>query len=103
MASLLGAIFGGNNNNTQKDAVIANDMLVGAKVAASAYLAASLECATPEIRRLFAQYSAQSAQAHEALTELAVKKGWYKPYDLPADQLQQTYEQSQGVLSQANQ
>ena len=102
MASLLGGIFGGNDSAT-KDSVIANDMLMGAKAAASAYLAVSLECATPEIRRLYSQYSAQSAQGHEALTELAVKKGWYKPYDAPVEQLQQTYEQSQGVVGRANQ
>jgi len=102
MASLLGAIFGGNDSTT-KDSVIAKDMLIGAKVSATAYLAASLECATPEIRRLYSQYSAQSSQGHEALTGLAVKKGWYKPYDAPAEQLQQTFEQSQGIVSPANQ
>lgn len=102
MASLLGAIFGGDDN-TSKDSVIANDMLVGAKVAATAYLAASLECATPEIRRLFSQYSAQLAQGHEALTELAVKKAWYRPYDPPTEQLQQTYSQSQNIVGYVKQ
>jgi spore coat protein CotF len=101
MASLLGAIFG--DVSMPKDSVIANDMLAGAKAGAAAYLAASLESATPEVRRLFSQYSAQIAQGHEALTELAVKKGWYKPYDAPADQLQETFHQSQGVLGQASQ
>lgn len=101
MASLLGAIMG--TDNTMKESVIANDMLAGSKAGASAYLTACLESATPEVRRLFAQYSAQMAQGHEALTELAVKKGWYRPYDAPADQLQETFKQSLSVVSKGAQ
>lgn len=98
MASILGTIFGAGGD-LDKDSVIANDMLAGSKAGAAAYLTSSLECATPEIRRIFGQYSQQMAQGHEGLTELAVNKGWYKPYDEPEAQLQQVYEQSQEFIS----
>jgi spore coat protein CotF len=97
MASLFSEIFG-NEDTAGKDAAIANDMLASSKLGATAYLTASLECVTPEIRRLFGQYSIQLAQGHEALTEIAVNKGWYSPYDTPAEQLQKVYERSQELV-----
>lgn len=98
MPSLLNAIFGNDITNMNNE-VVANDMLVGAKSASTAYLAASLECATPELRRIFSQFSAQSAQSHEAITALAVQKNWYKPYDAPVTQLVETYKQSETVVA----
>lgn len=102
MPSLLNAIFGNDITNMNNE-VIANDMLVGSKTAATSYLAAALECATPELRRMFMQYSTQAAQSHEAITTLAVQKGWYKPYDKPTTQLAETYRQSETVVGQMNQ
>lgn len=102
MPSLLNAIMG-NDVTTMNNEVIANDMLVGSKTASTSYLTATLESATPEVRRLFMQYCNQAAQSHEALTTLVVQKGWYKPYDAPSTQLSETYNQSQTVVPQSNQ
>lgn len=81
------------------DQVIANDALMGLKAAATAYLAATLEAATPELRRMFSEYMSQCVMAHEALTSLAVKRGWYQPYLKPDEQIVQAYQQSQWVLN----
>lgn len=81
------------------DQVIANDALMGLKAAAGAYLAASLEAATPELRRMFSEYMTQCLMAHEALTALAVKRNWYQPYLNPDDQLLEANKQAQWVLN----
>ncbi|MDF2547805.1 MAG: hypothetical protein K0R93_2703 [Anaerosolibacter sp.] len=99
MASLLNTLMG-NNGNQLDDQTIANDMLMGSKAAASAYLTATLECATPELRAMYGSSLNQIVGGHGALTELAVNRGWYKPYDMPDQQLTETVYQSQTVLDQ---
>lgn len=94
MPSLLNALMG-NNEGKLNDAIIANDMLAGAKSGAMAYLTASLEAATPEIKNLFFTNVSQMTQGHQAITELALKKGWYKPYQAPDEQLKETFRYSQ--------
>ena len=94
MVSLIGSLMresGGKIN----DVIIANDSLIGAKTAAASYLAASLEAATPEIKNLFFTNVTQITQEHAAMTELALKKGWYKPYQSPDEQLRDTFSFSQ--------
>lgn len=92
--SLIGALFG-DGEAKLNDAVIANDMIAGAKGMATGYLISALEAATPEVRNLFMTNVNQIVQSHQALTELAVKKGWYKPYQAPLEQLQDTFAYSQ--------
>lgn len=99
MASFMGT-FMGETGGKLNDSVIANDMLAGAKVTAAAYLAASLESATPEIKNLFFNNVTQMVQGHGALADLAIKKGWYKPYQTPADQLKETFSHSQAFVEQ---
>lgn len=72
--------------------------LVGAKSSATAYLSATLEAATSELRALYSASLNQIVGGHEALTALAVNKGWYKPYDMPQQQLVETVKQSEEVL-----
>lgn len=102
MASLLNAIFGNDVTNMNNE-VIANDMLAGSKTAAVTYLNATLECATPELRRLYMQYCNQAVQSHESITALAVQRNWYKPYEDPVIQLSETYKQSSSVNNQSTQ
>lgn len=101
MPSLVNMLLG-KENAQQSDQVIANNGIAGAKAASMAYLAATLECATPELRRLYGEYLTQSVAGHEALSKLAVEKGWYVPYEAPQEQLQQTYQQSTKVMNQAH-
>jgi len=97
MPSLINTLLG-KENAQQADQVIANNELAAAKAGAMAYLAATLESATPELRRLYGEYMTQAIAGHEALIQLAVTKGWYKPYEAPEAQLQITFDQSQRVL-----
>jgi len=102
MPSLINTLLG-KENAQQSDEVIANNALAAAKASAMAYLAATLESATPELRRLYGEYLTQSITAHEGLIQLAVTKGWYKPYDAPENQLQIAFNQSQQVVSHVKQ
>src|SRR5690606_13850802 len=79
MVSLLQSMMG-SAGFKMNDRVIANDALMGLKGGAVAYLGAILESATPEVRRMYSEYLTQLIMAHEAMTALAVKKGWYQPY-----------------------
>lgn len=96
--SLMSTIFS-ENLQTSMDQVIANNSMAGAAAASSAYLAAALQATTPEVRRLFNEYTSQSVMGHEALMGLALKKGWIKPYDDPRLQLQATLSQSQSIVN----
>lgn len=95
MPSLVDTLMGGVTEGKLNNTVIANDMLAAAKAGAAAYLMASLESATPEIKNLFFTNVSQLAQDHAAMTDLALKKGWYKPYQSPDEQLKETYTYSQ--------
>ena len=99
MTSLLQSFMGNENDFKINDQVIANDTLAGLKGAALGYLGATLESATPEIRRMFSEYLTQSLLAHEGMTALAVKKGWYKPYLAPDAQISEAFRQSEWVLN----
>lgn len=99
MSSLLQNFMGNENDFKVNDQVIANDTLMGLKGAAMGYLGATLESATPEIRRMFSEYLTQVLLAHESMTALAVKKGWYKPYLAPDEQISETFRQSEWVLN----
>lgn len=98
MTSIMESVFGGGNTTEIGDAVIANDMLASGKALATQYFTASLESATPEVRRLFSEYAAQKAEEHGALSKLAVQNDWYKAYDSTAEQLQNIYQQSQSAV-----
>lgn len=69
------------------DKVIAGSMLSSAKTAADAYLNATMTTATPELKSIYLSNLNQVVGGHSALTELAVNKGWEKPYETPTEQL----------------
>lgn len=100
MGSIMDNIFG-NVTNKSADETLAYTAMAGAASAASAYLAATLTSTTPEVRRLFGEYTTQSVMAHEALNALSIKKGWMTPYEKPVDILQTTFNQSQNVIAEA--
>lgn len=98
MVSLLQSMMG-TGGFKMNDQVIANDALMGLKGGAVAYLGATLESATPEVRRMYSEYLSQVVMAHEAMTSLAIKKGWYHPYIPTDEQLKETYQQAEWVLN----
>ena len=98
MSSFVGSIFS-TVSDTSADQTLAYTSASGAAVSAQAYLAASLAATTPEVRRLFNEYSTQSAMGHEALMGLMIKKGWVDPYSSPTQQLQTSVQQSQQTMS----
>jgi spore coat protein CotF len=81
------------------DHVLSNSMMGSAKALGSAYVVAAFQCAAPEIRRMFMQFADQAVQAHGALTELCLRKGWHQVYDTPDDQLKDWYSISTGVVA----
>lgn len=97
MSSIIGSIFGTQADKSADETIGINAML-GAAALSTAYLTATLEATTPEVRRLFSEYTTQNVLGHEALMALALKKGWIKPYDAPVQQLGDTFQESQGVV-----
>jgi len=91
--------FFGNDSLTD-DKYIALSMLGSGKASAAAYLAATLESATPEVRHLFSGFCTQITQSHEALTNLAIERGWYQAYGEPKRQLHEVASDSTKVISQ---
>ncbi len=67
MANLLQNILGMENDMKINDEVIANDSLAGLKAASIAYLGATLESATPEVRRMYSEFLTQCILAHESI------------------------------------
>lgn len=95
MASMLNNILGNGKNVFEiGNQSIAMDMLSGTKAAAAAYLNAALECATPELKALYSSSVNDMLKAHSELTDLAVNKKWYKPYERPEQQLADAYKES---------
>ncbi|MGI6514416.1 MAG: spore coat protein [Syntrophomonadaceae bacterium] len=101
MKNLINTVLG--SDAKLSDEMLANITLQGAKGSSAAYLTATLESATPEVRRMFSEFLTQSIMSHESLTNLAIKKGWYKPYQSPDEQITQAYEQASWAFSQGMQ
>lgn len=96
MASFLGNMVKGNTDIN--DEIIAGNMLASAKSAADAYLNATMISTTPELRAVYSSSLNQIVAGHSALTELAVNHGWEKPYNPPAEQLNETYKKSASIV-----
>lgn len=81
------------------DHVLSNSMMGSAKALGAAYAAGAFQCATPEVRRMFMQFADQAVQAHGALMELCLRKGWHQAYDSLDAQLKDWYSISSGVVA----
>lgn len=81
------------------DEVIANNMMGSAAASAQAYLSATMTAPTPELKAMYSSSLNQVLGGHTAVTELAVKKGWEKPYHSPSEQLSDVYNKSKNTLS----
>lgn len=94
MSSLINSMFS-NTSDASADQTLAYASASGAAAAAQAYFAATLTATTPEVRRLFAEYSSQAVMGHEAIMGLMMQKGWVNPYDDPSQQLRDVTSQAQ--------
>lgn len=70
------------------DQVIASDMLAAGKLGCVSLTLATLEAATPELRRLFQESLNECLNDHERLYRLTQERGWYQAYASPEQQLQ---------------
>jgi spore coat protein CotF len=95
MSNLMSSFFSSTTDKSP-DETIALTSMAGAAGSATAYLGATLEATTPEVRRLFSEYCTQSILGHEALTTLAMTKRWFSPNTAPETQLQMSVSKSQG-------
>lgn len=92
MANFLGNIA--KSMTDINDEVIADNMLAAAKGTANAYLNATIASTTPELRAMFGSSLNQVVTGHTALMDLAIKKGWERPYNSPSQQLTEVYHKS---------
>jgi spore coat protein CotF len=96
MASIISNMVQGTTDIN--DEVIASDMLAGAKGGANAYLNAALMAPTPELRAMYSSNLSQVLSGYNALADLAIKRGWEKPYDDPKHQLVEVYAKSKTTV-----
>lgn len=89
----------GKRTTNLSDETLVSDAMAAKAAGATALLSASLQCPTPELKQLFSGYMAQLVGEHTALTELALSRGWTKPYDQPENQLLETFNHSRDVLN----
>jgi spore coat protein CotF len=96
MASIISNMVQGTTNIN--DEVIASDMLAGAKGGANAYLNAALAAPTPELRAMYSSSLSQVLNGYSALSDLAINRGWEKPYSNPIQQLTEAYDKSKTTV-----
>lgn len=81
------------------DRFIALDMLAGAKATITAYMMATLESPTPELRSMLKNAVTQNYDEFSYLMDLSLNMNWVNPYDVPEQQLAEAYKESQTVVS----
>ncbi|NLG32892.1 MAG: spore coat protein [Syntrophomonadaceae bacterium] len=82
------------------DETLAYSSMASAAAGAGAYLAATLQSTTPELRSILNGFANQMVMEHEAMNKYVITKGWMNPYDDPSKQLQSTYSQANSVLKE---
>lgn len=85
------------------DEAIALHALTSSAASANAYLTATLQATTPEVRQLLYDYTTQNILANETLTDLSVKKNWLTPYQSAEQQLETSINQSQYIIQSMKQ
>lgn len=98
MSNIIGNLI--KNNVDIDDKMIAISMLAAAKESSDIYLNSALTSSTPELRAIYSASLVQMLEAHTALTELSVHKGWIKPYNTPTEQLTCSYKESKNAINE---
>lgn len=81
------------------DRFIGLDMLEASKLAVTSYMMAALESPTPELRSMLKGATTQNYDEYSFLMDLNLNMNWIKPYNIPEQQLADTYRESQTVVS----
>jgi len=93
-----------NQTGSQEmDQIAAADALMGVKIGATACLKGFLESATPECKDFFWKSLKDYANEHDEITQIMMKKGWYKPYQEPHQMVTQDVQKAISVIGQTNQ
>ncbi len=92
MTSIFGNLVKDHTDITDK--VILTGMMVNSKTLTSAYFTAAMSSTTPELRAMLSSGVTQMMGAHAALTDLAIKNDWEKPYISASEQLANVYQYS---------
>jgi spore coat protein CotF len=95
--SILGLM---NDASEIKDPIIASNMVASTAAFANAYLNAALGCTTPELKAVFSSQVSEMLLENSAITELSINRNWIKPYDPPAQQLKDSFNQCFNVQPQ---
>jgi spore coat protein CotF len=99
MGEIINTFFS-QTTDRSADQTLGYSAMASAAAGASAYLAATLQCTTPELRSILSGFVSQKIMEHEAVTNLLINKGWMNPYDEPVKQLETSYRDANSVLSQ---
>ncbi len=99
MGDILSNLFS-KATDSSTDEVLSYTAMASAAAAAGAYLAATLQSTTPEMRSIMSGFVTQKVLEHDAMTNYVMNKGWMNPYDAPTKQLESSYRQAHSVLSQ---
>lgn len=86
--------------NLSFDQVFASDALAGIKMGAMTCLTGFLESSTPECKDFFWKCLRDYANEHDELTQIMMRKGWYKPYQDPVQMVTQDISKAQQVIGQ---
>jgi len=78
--------------------MIASDSMATAKMTATTCLKGAMESASPEVRSFFFDCLQQAVQDQQRISNLMVKKGWYKAYEDPLQVVTSDLSKAEQVL-----
>ncbi len=82
------------------DQTLAYSAMSSAAGGAGAYLVATLQASTPELRAILEGFTQQKIAEHSSISAYMMNKGWMSPYSDPVQQLETTYKQASSVINQ---
>ncbi|NLW92704.1 MAG: spore coat protein [Syntrophomonadaceae bacterium] len=97
MSDIISNIFG-QATDSSADETLSYSAMASAAAGAGAYLAATLQATTPELRAILGGFVSQKVLEHDTITEYVMNKGWMNPYDDPSKQLESTFKQSNSMM-----
>lgn len=89
----------GDNNTTLGDREIGSDMLKDSKFAVLSLGQAITEITSPELRQVLATQLTTAVNNHYQLSDMLVRKEWYKPYLSPQQQVSGDLKMSRTIFS----
>ncbi|MFA6809239.1 MAG: spore coat protein [Eubacteriales bacterium] len=96
--TIMNAIFS-DKADQPADKTLAFNAMAAAATGATAYLAATMQSTTPELRAMLTDITNQKITEHAAITAFMINKGWMNPYDQPTQQLEISKKDAESYLS----